>query len=275
MVASTGRWFYDAKIDVDISLSCMGQVENKWKVLAAVFALCALAAVAVTTPISAQDGLPKPIAPMQRALDEKGISYAEWLLDQGIRNRNVEYVTAALQSGAAISRVKNIKSAEIPPLFTAVSTLQQNPEIIRLLVRAGADVNAHWNYDSAPSLNRPDLSSTYVAIMRLWGAQSDDYFVLYFAALHGKSPVETLLREGANVNERTTFGKTALFATTNIEIGEVLARHGADLDAKDRDGVSVLGRAKARIANAKQDLHPALPQAEAYYRWLVSKGAKE
>ena len=50
--------------------------------------------------------------------------------------------------------------------------------------------------------------------------------------------IETLIKQGANVNERDSRGRTPIFEVHEEETMDILVKHGANLNAQDKDGLT-------------------------------------
>jgi ankyrin repeat protein len=241
---------------------------------AAAVVAAALALVAGGSGFAQQ--LPKPSPLAQKDLDARGISYVEWLLFQGVRERNVDYITAALRAGADPDKARN-PIGDLPALTVAVSSSSASVPVVSLLIEHGADVNRRW----APKIDcdKPDLTPSQRLACRAGVApeQPTSHFPLYQAARHSNAQVvERLLKSGADVRARVSNGNTALHATFNVEIGAVLLRYGADVNAKNKNGQTPLANAKRVLAQyEKLPQHPMRLKMEAFYAWLKSQGAAE
>ena len=119
-----------------------------------------------------------------------------------------------------------------------VATENQNLDIVRVLLAAGADVNA------IPEEESGDETALKLAIHKSrhagnWYNDDDD------RAEKKKSLdiVHALLAAGADVNARDRNGRTALFAaceSRRVDVVRAILGAGADVHARDDDDKSVL-----------------------------------
>lgn len=140
-----------------------------------------------------------------------------------------------------------------PLMFAAQSN--PNPEVIRVLLKAGADINAKHQdgstmLDAAAAANRnPEIIEVLVKAGAEVNAKDDNGKTpLMCAAQYNRNPevITALLKVGADVNKKTASGTTALMLAVgsmgnrNPGVIAVLAKAGADVNAKDANGKSVL-----------------------------------
>ncbi len=132
-------------------------------------------------------------------------------------------------------------------------------EMIDVLVRAGADVNArsHWWAGSFGPIDAADAS--LVPFLRERGA----VLTLHAAARLGMiDDIERMLREDpAAVHARGGDGQLPLHYAANVEVASLLLDAGADIDAIDVDHESTAAQWAIR---ERQDV----------VRFLISRGAK-
>jgi len=131
-------------------------------------------------------------------------------------------------------------------------------DIVRLLLEAGADINA-GNYPDTMKfytrlmtpLHRAVCSNSKSCVEVLLAAGADVHAKdkmgetpLQLAAEYGYTEIaELLLTYDANVNETDDEGKTALHKAHNRDTAELLIARGANVNAKAKDGSTPLHRA--------------------------------
>jgi ankyrin repeat protein len=175
-----------------------------------------------------------------------------------------EIVDALLDAGAD-PRMRGFGG--MSPLHAAA--LSGQSEIARMLVERGAEVDALDNLGRTPLLTYASGAVHNPVILQILlkgGAnpnaadQSTDISVLDYVAIQGHAnEAELLVTAGANVNARDNrFGETPLhFATDcfeaavgNLEMVRFLIAHGADVNAKDGNGVTPLGYVRRCAPNS-------------------------
>jgi hypothetical protein len=224
-------------------------------------------------------GGPATGQPRSNAAELEKTAAFERILFGGIRFNNLERVSEALRGGADPNHAKDPLS-DMPPLFFAVSDASGKPEIVKLLIEHGADVNARWTPGGTKRKSDADNNPLLLLLLQKAAAeQNRDYFPLYWAAMNNNSAgVKVLIEAGADVHAKTgNLGMTALFATYEPAVGDSLLSSGAELNAKDARGDTVLIHARKRLAfversDARELLRTKL---ETYVNWLKLKGAKE
>jgi len=168
-----------------------------------------------------------------RAAEIGDVAKVRALLDAGA-NPNLPQTFSALEaaSAAAYPRVVEEMLKHHPDVNqrdsagrTALNALGQsavgrpgeNPaEVARLLIKAGADMNAQDNiYANTPLHEVPDAASAKV-----------------------------LIQAGAQLNRRNVEGQTALMVTLDPEVARVLLEAGADKTVRDKNGKTALDLAR-------------------------------
>jgi hypothetical protein len=173
------------------------------------------------------------LAEMQHQLElgaEPNQAYALVAAVQGHQLAAVKYLLAHGADPNAWTRI-NLRvpmGAAYSPIYVAAS--QGNREILQYLKSHGADVNAEWTLDRY--LSQTALSASILA-----------------GDLQG---TQLLIEYGADVNHVLRRGdmplmQTALAPTNNVELAQLLLRHGADPDIKNAEGVSVRQQSRADV----------------------------
>ena len=155
-----------------------------------------------------------------------------------VRNRDIEAVRAALDAGTDVN-------AKSPDGATALQWAVHSDQelMVELLLEVGADVGITNRYGvSAASLAAENGNSIILTHLLEAGSNPEKTMpggeTLLMTAARTGTPetVRTLLSYGANPNRReTTRGQTALMwaaANNNAAAIQLLAEHGADIDAK-------------------------------------------
>ena len=163
---------------------------------------------------------------------------------------------------------------EIPAIFFALSSANADPEIVKALVKKGASINERYTPNFKTDTEQ-SLWGRFIWTI-LGSTQNTDYFPLYYAAKYtNPKTVEQLLQLGADVKAQT--GKrrmTAMFATRDIDIAETLLKFGANPNDKDASGITVLKAVKNSLTPLG-NTHHQRPKLEAYVAWLEAHGAHE
>ena len=182
-------------------------------------------------------------------------------LAAAVHGDEVDRVKAILASNPSLSSRLN----ENAPGESFGGTILRHPvehnrrEMIDVLVRAGADVNArsHWWAGSFGPIDGADAS--LVPFLRQRGA----VLTLHAAARFGWiDEIERILREDpAAVHARGGDGQFPLHYAANVEVASLLLDAGADIDAIDVDHESTAAQW-------------AIRERQEVSRFLVSRGGK-
>src|SRR6266404_2575058 len=134
-------------------------------------------------------------------------------LFQGVRNGDVAFLKSHLTKASL--EVRDRRGATLVMHAAAFGNL----ETLKLLLDAGADVNARNDFD---------------ATALLWGARDPD-------------KAELLISRGANVNSRSKQGRTPLMMASLLQGGSpivaLMLTKGADVNVRDNGGNTALGLA--------------------------------
>jgi ankyrin repeat protein len=139
--------------------------------------------------------------------------------DRG-QHQNPEVIRALVQAGADVNaRDKNGETV----LMYAVMGEDVNLEVVKILVQAGADVNAR------------DERGTTVLMCANQGIATKE------------EVLDILLKAGADVNARDKDGATILMQVGHDGQIDILVKAGADVSAQDKEGTTALMRVVADI----------------------------
>jgi ankyrin repeat protein len=149
-----------------------------------------------------------------------------------------------------------------PPLFAAVQ--RSNREMIDILLRAGADINARtdWWAGSFGVLDdaaRPDRDPGLATFLIKRGAVVDVHAAAHLGMLEKLK--ELVSANPELVNARGGDGQTPLHFAPTIETAQYLLDHGADINARDIDHESTPAQYMARD---RQDVA----------RYLITRGCR-
>lgn len=179
-------------------------------------------------------------------------------LQNGIMRSDLELMKKAIANGANVNQVE--ENTKESPLFKAITT---KIEIIDMLVKAGADVNARNKYDETV-LHKACEYEDVELIMYLLGKEADVNVVddqgktPLLVALYGYIPdeeerldiVRKFIEKGANVNVKDTIDKnTPLHLACDKgdnEIVKILVENKADIKVKNGNGETPYDVAKIR-----------------------------
>lgn len=136
---------------------------------------------------------------------------------------SVEGVLTELVAGADLQPAEYGLTEDFTILHLAVAR-NENPEVIRLLIRWGADVNARSGYDL--------------------------YAPLHLAAwFRNVAITSVLLEQGANIHAKDRYGETPLHHAAgwnDVAVVSLLIEQGANIHSVDRSGATPLHEAAGR-----------------------------
>ena len=144
------------------------------------------------------------------------------------------------------------KNAHTTALAEAVAS--GNLELVRMVLNAGADINARNNSGQTALMRLDDDSSAEIVNALVYAGakvnlkdEDGDSALLVAAALEKTEVLKALLDAGAKVNTRNKEGKTALMIAAEggyVENVKALLEAGANVHQKNKDGATALNYAK-------------------------------
>jgi hypothetical protein len=165
-------------------------------------------------------------------------------------NDDLAAVKELIASGVDV----NVKDEAIDSTALMQAVSHGNHEMVRLLLSAGARVNAK-NSDGMTALmmssnkTSPDIMWTLISAGAKVNRRNEQGFSALMGAVWLDSPavLQALIDAGAKVNARDDEGKTALMHAAelgNLENVKALLRAGADVNGKDKDDETALSLAR-------------------------------
>ncbi len=218
---------------------------------------------------------PKPNPYLAKQLAKTGISEQEWLLFDGIRKNNIEQVGYALTKGADPNYARDV-IGDHSPLIVAVTVYASSEAIVDVLIKHGADVNGRFT-PKPVSPPEPTISSrmlTAIANQTSIGERTPLHFAAGFST---PRVISLLIARGAQVDAKDSQSQTPLFNVPidKRENAEMLLKAGANINARDRGGKTVLWHKKWWMKNVGEEREAIRQAREAYVNWLISMGAEE
>ena len=210
-------------------------------------------------------------------LAKRGIPVEDWRFCEAIRHQTRDVVIALLDKGANPRVIcdKGSEAGGMPAIFVALTSVSADPELVKALVRKGANVNERFTPEMKLDSEGKSLLDRFTwAIFR--SSQNTDYFPLYYAAKNTNSQaVEVVLQFGADIKAQTgVHRRTAMFVARDMDIAQTLLRFGANINDKDTSGISVLKATRDSLTPLGKT-HYLRPKLEAYVAWLEAHGAHE
>uniref|UniRef100_A0A0G4HHJ5 Uncharacterized protein n=1 Tax=Chromera velia CCMP2878 TaxID=1169474 RepID=A0A0G4HHJ5_9ALVE len=192
---------------------------------------------------------------LRMGADLDGLQEGETALMKATKGGNLEACQMLVEAGA------DMEAQSAHEGFTALHiACDENPQpnIARYLLSQGVNVNAtsgprtfaETPLHCAAFEGHTELVELLLSQgAELYALDTDEMTALHHAVYGGKRAVAALLIDkGIGVNERDRLGRTALHYTTreewgpadNVEIAELLLSHGADIEVREIQGVTVL-----------------------------------
>ncbi|MGC1523787.1 MAG: ankyrin repeat domain-containing protein [Steroidobacteraceae bacterium] len=171
-----------------------------------------------------------------RSKDHRGFGFTSLIIAAG--NDNLEVTAALLEAGASVNTTRG--DGMQTPLMSAAGQRAANPQLVKLLLRAGADIRGKGK-DGKTALIcacqvHPTTSSDYEVVCALLEAGSEvnaktdgGWTALIYASAAEKCAfslqvVQALLSRGANIDAKTSDGKTPLLVTKDIRVRALLVQ---------------------------------------------------
>ena len=188
-----------------------------------------------------------------RELMKAGADYGDAIL-LAVKIGSTNFIDKLLKNGADINKKWNCAHT---PLSVAMLTSEDNisPEMIKFLVKRGANVNEIFDFDDGGftnplnlsiAFNKPEITRTLLK----YGADPNykDYrgkTALFYAVITGNKILRVLLSNGADPNEKDDDGRTPLMLAaidgeTGGDIIKTLLEFGADPNIQDKKGLTAL-----------------------------------
>ena len=167
-------------------------------------------------------------------------------LKTAVKNKNVSAVKAFVEQGVNVNYRDNDGNTL---LYTAL--ISNNPVAAKILIDAGADVNA----PSAENGITPLIIATSRAeklqkdaekiMARRQGSAIEEKLKKHIAGqmMSARKMLQMLIDNGADVNQETPYGTPLMNASKNewnIEIIDILLKSGAQVNLRDRSGRTAL-----------------------------------
>ncbi|CAJ0550888.1 Ff.00g108180.m01.CDS01 [Fusarium sp. VM40] len=164
-------------------------------------------------------------SPLSWACKHGHLGVVEFLISRGIQDSEIERRRSTL---------------------LMLASKNGHAEIAALLIDHGGDVHAYVRGETAISLASANGHTRTVEVLLEKGAdpnplRSQGRSALFLAVSNGHdATVELLLKSGKIAKWENSLGQPALHLTTQKATVEVLIRHGADIHARDVDGLTCL-----------------------------------
>jgi len=160
-----------------------------------------------------------------------------------------QQIEGRIKAGADVNAKDSRKSTPTTPLIIAAKN-NKDPEVLRLLLQAGAVGDKNWLLGRAAEYNsNPEVLLVLIQAGADVNAKGYAGITPLLSATGNSNPEvsRALIQAGADVNAKTDRGETPLMSAAlifnNPEVLNVLIEAGADVNAKNNEGQTALNYA--------------------------------
>ena len=193
-------------------------------------------------------------------------------LHQAAANGSAESLRLLVAAGADVDAANDFGAT---PLMWAIT----EPEKVRILVGAGANVNARSKMGRTPLYLAAanDGSSATVKLLLDRGAKPEDQALVVAAAAGDFASIRLLVEKGLNVNAADPAGRTPLMFAAghgNLKAVEYLLTHGADVNAVSAEKSETVKNGLIALGNLTALMLAAPAAGPDVLKALLDAGAK-
>ena len=174
-------------------------------------------------------------------VNEKNSGGMTALMNAAMHNDNPEVIRVLIDAGASVNSLNMNSSGNTALIFAA---MYNNPEVVSALIDSGADINITNHYGKRAydyALNNEKLKDSEI-ISCLAPKLSDEEFI-ELCRTGNEDEIRTAIKAGANLQAKDSDLNNALMTAINggnIDAVKVLMNEGIDINAKNKDGNNAL-----------------------------------